>query len=81
MLLLNPPFLAAAVLGGCAAVVLTLEGAVVALGTVGFAAAELVKGLEAAVLGREVAEAGLDVEEPVVGLQRRRHIQSILQRL
>lgn len=46
-----------------------------ALGTVGFAAAELVKGLEAAVVGLEVAEAGLDAEEPVVGLQRRTHIQ------
>lgn len=79
MLWKNPPFLAEAVLGGCAAVVLTLEGAVVALGTVGFAAAELAKGLEAAVLGREVAEAGLDVEEPVVGLQRRTHIQATCQ--
>lgn len=78
MLLTNPPFLAAAVLGGCAAVVLTLEGAVVALGTVGFAAAELLKGLEAAVFGLEVAEAGLEVEEAVVGLQRRTHIQTTL---
>lgn len=43
----------------------------VALGTVGLAVAELLKGFEAAVIGREGAEAGLDVEEPVVGLQRR----------
>lgn len=42
----------------------------VALVPVAFAAAEMVKGLEAAVFGLEVAEAGLDVEEPVVGLQR-----------
>lgn len=75
MLVLNPPFLAPAVLGGCAAVVLTLEGAVVALVTVTFAAVELVKGLEAVVFGREVAEAGLDAEEPVVGLKRRTHIK------
>lgn len=67
----NEPFRAAAVLEGGTAVVLPLEGAVVALGTVGFAAAELLKGFEAAVVGREVAEAGLDVEEPAVGLQRR----------
>lgn len=67
----NEPFLVAAVLGCGAAIGLALEGAVVALGTVGFAAAELVKGFEGAVVGREVAEAGLDVEEPVGGLQRR----------
>lgn len=79
--MLNPPFLAAAVLRGCAAVVLTLEGAVAALGTVGFAAAELLKGFEVAALGREVAEAGLDVEEPVVGLQRNTHIQATCEHL
>lgn len=58
-------------MGGGTAVVLPLEGAVVALGTVGLAVAELPKGFEAAVVGREGAEAGLDVEEPAVGLQRR----------
>lgn len=62
----NRPFRAAAVLGGCTAVILPLEGAVVALGTLGFAVAALEKGFE-------VAEAGLDAEEPVVGLQRRTH--------
>lgn len=61
-------FRAAAVLGAGTAVVLPPEGAVVALGTVGLAVAELLKGFEAAVVGREGAEAGLDVEEPVVGL-------------
>lgn len=67
----NGPFRAAAALGGGTAVVLPLEGAVVALGTVGLPVAELLKGFEAAVAGREGAAAGLDVEEPVAGLQRR----------
>lgn len=65
-------FLAATVLGGCAAVVLPVEGAVVTLEAAVLAVA-VVEGLTVDVVGLDVAgldvvDAGRDVEGPVAGL-------------
>lgn len=60
-------FLAAAVLGGCAAVVLPVEGAVVTLEAAVLAAAGA-EGLVAAVVGLDVEDAGRDVEGPIAVL-------------
>lgn len=60
-------FLAAAGLGGCAAVVLPVEGAVVTLEAAVLAAAGA-EGLVAAVVGLDVEDAGRDVEGPIAVL-------------
>lgn len=60
-------FLAATVLGGCAAVVLPVGGAVLTLEAAVLAAA-VVGGFSAAVVGLDVVDAGRDVEGAVVGL-------------
>lgn len=60
-------FLAATVLGCCAAVVLPVDGAVVTLDAVVLAVA-VVEGFAVAVLGLVVVGAGRDVEGPVAGL-------------
>lgn len=67
-------FLAATVLGGCAAVVLPVEGAVVTLEAAVLAVAVVegltvdVTSLDVVVAGRDVVDAGRDVEGPVAGL-------------
>lgn len=61
-------FLAGKVLGGCVAVVLPVEDAVVGLEVVVLAAA-VVEGFVVAVVGLDVVGAGLDVEGPVAGLE------------
>lgn len=61
-------FLAGTVLGGCAAVLLPVEGAVAGL-EVAVLAAAVVEGLVVAVVGLVVVGAGLDVEGPVAGLE------------
>lgn len=60
-------FLGAAVLGGCAAVVLPVEGAVVTLEAEVLVLA-VVEGLTVAEAGLAAADAGRDVEGPVAGL-------------
>lgn len=66
------PFFAGAVLRGCAAAVLPAEGAGVAL-TVVVLVAAAVGGLDVAVLGLEVADAGRDLGRPATGLQKKNH--------
>lgn len=71
----NKPFLAATVLGGCAAVVLPVEDAVVTLEAVVLAVA-VVEGLDVVVVGLDVVDAGRDVEGPVAGLkEEEKHVQ------
>ena len=66
------PFFNGAVLRGCAAAVLPVEGAGVAL-TVVVLVVAAVGGLDVAVVGLDVADAGRDLGGPAMGLQKKQN--------